>query len=347
MPQQSSHRQLADVTTLRLGGPARALLEANSTTALLDAVRDTDRAGDRLLAIAGGSNLVISDEGFDGTAILIRSSGVEVSQDGDDVLVTADAGETWDNLVARAVAEGWSGIECLSGIPGSVGATPIQNVGAYGQEISEVFESASVYDRRTGATERFSAADCRFTYRDSVFKHNDRYIVLDVSYRLRRSSHSAPIRYTETARRLGIEPGETVPLELARQSVLDSRRGKGMVINPDDIDTRSVGSFFINPVVSHATFDEVCARTGTTPPHWPAGDEVKTSAAWLIGQAGFTKGHGFDGVAISSKHTLALTHTGGGSTRALLRLAAEVRDGVEKATGVRLRPEPVLVNATF
>jgi UDP-N-acetylmuramate dehydrogenase len=337
--------RLADYTTLRLGGPARRLVEADSAAEIIAEVRRADAAGTPLLLVAGGSNLVIGDDGFDGTAVLLRSRGIDVRDDGDDVLVRVEAGESWDALVARAVDEGWSGIECLSGIPGSTGATPIQNVGAYGQDIAETFHHATVYDRESGRTRPFSAGDCGFSYRNSVFKHNNRYVVLDVTYRLRKDRRSAPIRYAETARRLGVAAGETVPLETARRTVLELRRGKGMVLDPGDHDTYSAGSFFINPVVTATAFEELCATLGDTPPHWPEGEDIKLSAAWLIGRAGFDKGYGRYKVAISGKHTLALTNRGGGTTTALLALAAEVRQGVAAAFGVTLHPEPVLVNA--
>ncbi|ADD45269.1 UDP-N-acetylmuramate dehydrogenase [Stackebrandtia nassauensis] len=338
---------LATLTTLRLGGPAKRLVEAADARELVDVVRTADSANEPVLLVAGGSNLVIGDAGFDGTAVVIRSSGAEVAVDGDDVLVTVAAGHNWDSLVERAVAEGWSGIECLSGIPGSAGATPIQNVGAYGQEVAETIETVTVYDRELGETVVFTAADCRFAYRDSVFKHSDRFLVLDVRYRLRRSRRSAPIRYAETARTLGIEAGETVDATVARETVLKLRRGKGMVLDAADHDTYSAGSFFINPVVEPDVIDVIAAKAGKPPPNWPAGDKVKTSAAWLIAQAGFEKGYGHDGVSISTKHTLALTNRGDGTTAALLRLADEVRAGVEAAFGVRLRPEPTLVGTDW
>jgi UDP-N-acetylmuramate dehydrogenase len=340
--------QLSEFTTLRLGGPAERLVEAREADALVAAIGSADAERRPVLLVAGGSNLVIADAGFDGTAVLVRTSGVAAVRDGDDVLVTVAAGQDWDAVVARAVAEGWSGIECLSGIPGSAGATPVQNVGAYGQEIREVFDSATVLDRRDGATRVFGPADCDFGYRHSLFKHNDRYVVLDVTLRLRVDARSAPIRYPETARSLGVEVGETVPLELARDTVLKLRRGKGMVLDPSDPDTFSAGSFFVNPVIDRSTFDKIVERTGETPVNFPADDDgVKLSAAWLIAHAGFDKGYGRDGVAISSKHTLALTNRGSGTTDALLRLAAEVRDGVAARYGVELRPEPVLVNASL
>lgn len=334
---------LSEYTTLRLGGPADKLVEATDSDSIVAQVRAADAAGTPLLVLAGGSNLVVGDSGFAGVVVVLRSTGVSAVDDGDTVLVTAQAGHTWDDLVAQAVASGWSGVECLSGIPGSAGATPIQNVGAYGQDVSEVFESATVYDRHTGRTTTFGPADCRFSYRNSVFKRNERYVVLDVCYRLRKSRRSGPLRYAETARTLGVEVGDTVELQLARETVLRLRRGKGMVLDAEDPDTYSVGSFFVNPVLTAEQFAKLQRRTDQTPPHWPAGDEVKVSAAWLIGQAGFAKGHGRHGVALSSKHSLALTNRGDGSATELLALAAEVSHGVAETFDVALRPEPVIV----
>ena len=339
------HAPLADHTTLRLGGPATTMVEATTGADILAALRDADDRGDPVLLLAGGSNLVIGDAGFDGTVILVRSTGLVARPDGDDVLVTVQAGHSWDEVVATAVAEGWSGIEFLSGIPGSAGATPVQNVGAYGQEIAASFVVATVHDRHDDTTRGFTAADCRFGYRASVFKHNPRYVVLDVTYRLRRDRLSAPIAYAETARALDVPVGSGVPLGVARDTVLKLRAGKGMVLDPHDPDTRSAGSFFMNPVLDRAAFDALCERLGETPPHFPAGSEVKVPAAWLIGRAGFEKGYGRDGVAVSGKHTLALTNRGHGTTTALLALAGEIRDGVRQRLGVTLRPEPVLVNA--
>ncbi|GIG67215.1 UDP-N-acetylmuramate dehydrogenase [Phytomonospora endophytica] len=332
--------RLAEYTTLGLGGEAERLIEVDTADDVVTAVRSVTGP---LLVLAGGSNVVVADEGFAGTVVLLRTSGIDVTPAEDGVSARVAAGHGWDDFVARAVGEGWSGVECLSGVPGSAGATPIQNVGAYGQEVSETITEVTVYDRVLDRVETYSPERCRFAYRGSVFKHDDRYVVLDVTFRLRLSEQSGPLRYAETARALGVEAGETAPLALVRETVLGLRRGKGMVLDPADPDSRSVGSFFVNPVLSAAEFETLVARAGTEPPCWPDGDRVKTSAAWLIQHAGFEKGYGRDGVAISGKHTLALTNRGDGTTTALLDLAAEIRDGVRKAFDVVLRPEPVLV----
>jgi UDP-N-acetylmuramate dehydrogenase len=282
--------------------------------------------------------------------VLIRTAGITVAPDDGRALVTVEAGHPWDEVVAFCVAEGYSGVECLSGVPGSAGATPIQNVGAYGQEVAETIHRVRALDRARGEIVDLSPADCGFAYRTSIFKGNDRYAVLAVTFALECSPLSAPLRYAELARSLGVSPGDRVPLTRAREAVLALRAGKGMVLNPDDPDTRSVGSFFTNPVLPPDEFTRLVEKAGTTPPHWPQPDgTVKVSAAWLIEHAGFGKGYASDhpGVAVSSKHTLALTNRGTGTTAALLGLAREIRDGVLAAFGVRLFPEPVLVNCSL
>jgi UDP-N-acetylmuramate dehydrogenase len=332
---------LAGMTTLRLGGPARRLVTAAGADEAVEVVRAADAAGDRVLVLAGGSNVVVPDAGFDGTVVLLRSSGVRLDRNGTGVAVTAAAGHDWDDLVAHTVAEGLAGVECLSGVPGSAGATPIQNVGAYGQEVAETITAVTAYDRRTGAVTRLTPAECGFTYRHSVFKGNDRYVVLDVTFQLAVRPDSAALRFGELTRVLGVPAGGSAPLADVRAAVLGLRRGKGMVLDADDPDTWSVGSFFTNPVLPAAAI----------PPDAPRFDTgeglVKTSAAWLIEHAGFAKGYGRDGVSLSTKHTLALTNRGSGSTAALLALAREVRDGVRAAFGVTLVNEPVLVDATL
>ncbi|MER7002121.1 UDP-N-acetylmuramate dehydrogenase [Dactylosporangium sp. NPDC000555] len=335
---------LAAFTTLRLGGPAGRLIEATTEAETLAALR---YGGDQLI-LAGGSNVVVADEGFPGTVVLLRERGMRVEIHDGVVTLTVAAGHLWDDVVATAVSNGWSGIESLSGIPGSAGATPIQNVGAYGQEVAETIAEVRAYDRERDEIVTLPAAACGFAYRTSVFKHNARFVVLAVTFRLTLSGRSTPIAYAELARALGVEQGATAPLEEVRSAVLKLRAGKGMVLDPADPDTYSVGSFFTNPVVPAADFErvrELAAGFGT-PPSWPTGDAVKLSAAWLIERAGFAKGHGDParGVALSGKHTLALTNRGTGTTAALLDLAREIRTGVSARFGVELHPEPVLVN---
>ena len=313
------------LTTLRLGGPAASFVEARTEAELIDA------APGAALIMAGGSNVVVADEGVPGTVVRIATRGVE--RDG--ARLTVAAGEDWDALVARCVADGLQGFECLSGIPGSVGATPIQNVGAYGQEVAETVESVRVFDRETGRVEEMSPADCGFAYRTSVFKYHDRRVVLSVTFRLRQAADSGPLRYAELARALGVPVGGSAPLPAVREAVLALRRGKGMVIDPADPDSVSAGSFFTNPILD-------AAPEGA--PAWPEPDgRVKTSAAWLIERAGFHRGYGNGRVGISTKHTLALVNRGGAATAELMALAREIAAGVRDRFGIELHPEPVLV----
>jgi len=338
---------LGTYTTLRLGGPPGTLTVVSEADKAVATVRDCSAAGQSVLVLAGGSNVVIGDAGFPGVVLLLRTRGVRVvSRDAGQVVVRVAAGEPWDTFVAETVTNGWSGVECLSGIPGSAGATPIQNVGAYGQEVAHTIVAVHAYDRAADIVREMTPQECEFGYRSSLFKHSDRWLVLEVDFRLAVSEQSAPIRYAELARQLGVEVGDRVPLEQARETVLKLRAGKGMVLDPDDKDTWSVGSFFTNPVLSAAQW---AALTGTVqPPHWPAEDgTVKLPAAWLIEHAGFPKGYTGRNVAISAKHTLALTNRGGGTTEALLDLAREIRDGVRDRFGIELHPEPVLINCVF
>jgi UDP-N-acetylmuramate dehydrogenase len=340
--------RLAALTTLRLGGPARRLVAATTEDEVVALVRQADADGEPLLVLAGGSNVVVADEGFPGTVVHVLTSGIE--RDGD--TLTVQAGEPWDPFVERAVRDGLAGVECLSGIPGSVGATPIQNVGAYGQEVSETITAVRVYDREKDAVETLAPEDCGFDYRSSIFKRTPgRWVVLAVAFTLERSETSAPIRYAELARALGVEPGERAPLAAVRDAVLQLRRRKGMVVDPADPDSVSAGSFFTNPILDADAFAalerRVAERLGPDQqlPRWPEPDgRTKTSAAWLIERAGFTKGHGDPAtIAISAKHTLALTNRGAGTTAQLVALANEIAGGVREAFGVDLHPEPVFV----
>jgi UDP-N-acetylmuramate dehydrogenase len=330
------------MTTLRLGGPPGTLTVVYEPEEAVEAVRSAAANGEPVLILAGGSNVVIGDGGFPGRVILLRTRGVRiVGRDAGSAVVRVAAGEPWDAFVARTVQEELSGVECLSGIPGSAGATPIQNVGAYGQEVAQTIVAVHAYDRVEDRVVTMTPEQCAFAYRSSIFKHDDRRLVLEVDFRLAESPESAPIRYAELARQLGVDVGDRVPLQQARDTVLKLRAGKGMVLDPDDRDTWSVGSFFTNPVLPELPQADM--------PHWPAGGgRVKIPAAWLIEHAGFHKGFTLDGrVAISSKHTLALTNRGGGTTDGLLTLARAIRDGVRERFGIHLHPEPVLVNCRF
>ena len=349
---------LAGYTTLGLGGPAKTFVAASTEAELIDAVRATDAAGEPTLLIGGGSNLVIADDGFPGTVIAIGSRGVSHAADGDErVAVTVAAGEDWDEVVAAAVAEGLAGLECLSGIPGRAGATPIQNVGAYGQEVAEAITTVRVFDRLTGLIRVIPNERCHFAYRTSMFKGGGpearRYVVLGVTFRLSQEPLSMPVKYAELASELGVRMGERAGVGEVRSAVLKIRARKGMLLNPGDPDSRSAGSFFTNPVISADRFArlETAARDAGVGavPRFDAGDgRVKVPAAWLIEHAGFGKRYGAPGRArVSTKHTLALVNAGGATTAELLALAREIRDGVRAAFGVTLAPEPILVGVTL
>lgn len=346
---------LADYTTLGLGGAAAEFVSAQSTTDLVAVVKGADTAEEPLLVLGGGSNLVVGDSGFPGTVLHVASTGVAAVADGSDrVLLRVSAGEDWQTLVDRCVAEGLSGIECLSGIPGRVGSTPIQNVGAYGQEVSQTITEVVAFDRRSGELRTLANSECEFSYRNSLFKGSDRYVVCEVVFALSRSDLSMPIGYAELARTLGVEVGARVGLSEASAAVLGLRRGKGMVLDPHDADTRSAGSFFTNPVLTSAEHTELRKRVGeqfgleTEPPVYPLDDgRVKASAAWLIDRAGFHKGYGRGPARISTKHTLALTNRGGATTEDLLALARDVRAGVAESFGVTLVPEPVMIGVSL
>jgi UDP-N-acetylmuramate dehydrogenase len=338
--------RLADLTTLRLGGPARAVIDATTEEHLVDAVRVADEAGDALLVVGGGSNLVVADDGLDATVVRVLTRGITIDADAcSGAMVTVAAGEPWDAFVARAVSEGWVGVEALSGIPGSTGATPVQNVGAYGQDVSQTIASVRTYDRYDRRIRTFAAADCQFSYRHSRFKAEpQRHVVLSVTFQLAFGDLGAPVAYGELARALGVTVGDRAPSAAVREAVLRLRRGKGMVLDPDDPDTWSAGSFFTNPLL---TPEQATALPADAPRFEQPDGSVKTSAAWLIDHAGFAKGHGGAGVSLSTKHTLALTNRGDGTTEALLDLAREVRDGVRRAYGITLVNEPVLVGCSL
>ncbi len=330
---------LSDLTTLRLGGPPARMVEARAEGELAELVRS---AYEPLLVLAGGSNVVVADQGFPGTVVRVLTRGVK--RDGERLEV--QAGESWDELVADCVARGLQGFECLSGIPGSTGATPIQNVGAYGQEVAETVESVRVLDRASGQILELPAEECGFRYRGSIFKYRDRHVVLAVTFRLRESEVSGAMRYAELARRLDVPIGGAAPLADVREAVLGLRRGKGMVIDPADPDSVSAGSFFTNPILEPADFARLATRTGDAgdPPAFPEPDgRIKTSAAWLIERAGFRKGDGEGPVGISTKHPLAIVNRGGARARDVLDLASRIKRAVVDRFGVWLRPEPIFV----
>lgn len=331
---------LAPLTTIGIGGPARFFLRATSVDELREALawaRDEQHA---IFILGGGSNLVISDAGFDGLVIQLDLRGITVESEDEQVMVKVAAGEPWDPFVAHAVANGWAGIECLSGIPGSTGATPIQNVGAYGQDVSETIVRVEALDRTTGLVQWFTNWDCRFGYRASLFKNyeRDRYIVLSVTFRLKRDG-CATIRYPELQKFVDERGVSTNDLPGVRDAVIAIRKRKGMVIDPTDPDTRSDGSFFMNPIVTQPQYEEFAKRAPDAP-HFPSGDEVKLSAAWLIEHAGFHKGFTHGRVGLSTKHSLAIVNKGGGTAAEVVELMRMIQDKVRAEYGVEMHPEP-------
>jgi UDP-N-acetylmuramate dehydrogenase len=359
--------QLADLTTLRVGGPARSMIDVASEVEFIDAVRTADATETPLLVLGGGSNLLVSDDGFAGTVVRDRRHDLSVQDDGScgGASITVSAGMPWDDVVARAVDEGWVGLEALSGIPGSTGATPVQNVGAYGAEVADWTALVRTWDRHENRVRSLARVDCQFGYRDSLLKRTmrglgsdgrtwrptPRYVVLDVTFQMRFGTLSAPIRYGQLAQELGVEVGERAPMVDVRAAVLGLRASKGMVLDSADFDTWSAGSFFTNPILSA----EVAARLPEDAPCFPAGaghpeGAVKSSAAWLIENAGFGKGFalGDDARAsLSTKHTLALTNRGNACATDIAALARAVRDGVNDVYGIELVPEPVTLGVSI
>lgn len=375
-PTPDAGPSLAELTTLRVGGPVRRYVGTSTEAELVEAVRTADDAGEQVLVLGGGSNLLVADEPFDGVVVQDLRQGLDAVAD--DACagagVTVPAGQPWDAVVETAAEQGWMGVEALSGIPGSTGATPVQNVGAYGQEVAGVLSSVRVYDRLERRTRTYAVGELGLGYRTSMLKRSlsepsggrvwgptGRWVVLEVALQMRLATLGAPVRYPELARTLGVEVGARVPARDVRAAVLELRRGKGMVLDAADHDTWSAGSFFTNPVMTTAQAD---AQLPADAPRYQVSDHtriaqigaaapvvagmVKTSAAWLISHAGFDKGYGLTPAAtLSTKHSLALTNRGGATAADLLELARAVRDGVESAYGVRLEPEPVLVGLSL
>ena len=340
---------LADLTTLRVGGPARVLHEPRGMKELVDTTREVWDTGEPWLILGGGSNVVIADTGFDGHVIHVGTSGIE-HIDGDDTRIRVQAGEPWDSVVAYAVDNELAGIEALSGIPGSAGAAPMQNIGAYGQEIAETLTSVALLDHAGRDLERLDNADLEFGYRSSVLKRGRRGLVLGIELQLERSPLSAPIAYQQLADALGVTIGDRVPLADARAAVLGLRASKGMVIDAHDPDSVSVGSFFTNPIVS----ERFAHALPQDAPRWlldadaPETD-VKLSAAWLIENSGVGRGFSLPGsrAAISSKHTLAIVNRGGATADDVVQLARFVHLRVLNQFGVNLIPEPQLIGLTL
>ena len=325
---------LAGLTTLGVGGPADRLIEVEEAAELVAAVRDADEAGRPLLLLGGGSNIVAPDDGWPGDVVAVRTRGIE--RNGGRLVV--QAGESWNDLVAYTVEKRLAGIEALSGIPGSTGATPVQNVGAYGQEVAQTITAVRVYDRAEKNERTLTPAECGFAYRDSRLKREPgRFVVLDVTFELEPSQFSRPVGYAELARRLDVEIGDRAPLQDVRDTVIELRRGKGMVLDPADPDSRSAGSFFTNPIVPADRAVDGC-------PSWPAGEgQVKLSAAWLVEHAGFGKGTRDGHVGTSSRHSLALTTEPGATATELLAFAERIVATVQDTFGVPLEREPTAV----
>ena len=331
-------------TSLRVGGPAKNIVNVSTEEQIIAAIEE---AGDSpILVIGGGSNVLVADTGFEGTVIHIANNQAESEVDAcSGATLTIGAGEDWDSFVATTIARGFAGLETLSGIPGTVGAAPIQNIGAHGHEVSEFITRVRTYDREKRAIKTFTNSECEFEYRSSHFKKNPgRYIVLSVQFQIRRGEVSTPITYAELAKKLGIAVGEKAPVVDTRKAVMELRAAKGMLLNPDDKDSWSAGSFFTNPIVS----SEIASALPEGAPKWPMGDgRVKTSAAWLIENSGINKGHAHGGAQVSTKHVLALTNSGSATAAELVELAREVRASVEAKFGITLEPEVNLVGLSL
>jgi UDP-N-acetylmuramate dehydrogenase len=343
---------LAPFTTLGIGGPARFLAEATEENRVLEALDFAANRGIPVFILGGGSNTLIADSGFPGLVLRVALYGIRHHGSGQSGIFTAAAGEDWDPVVRMAVERNWAGIECLSGIPGTVGGTPVQNVGAYGEEVSEVIVSVRLLDREKRSILELGNAQCGFTYRTSLFNTTmrDRYIVLSVTYALRVNGKPR-IDYSDLQRYFAGTPGDT-SLTAVREAVLSIRAGKAMLLIPGDPDSRSAGSFFKNPIVSEAAYLEIqeAARRGgflspaqTLPRYKAPVGNVKVPAAWLIERSGFPKGYARGRVGLSSKHTLALVNRGGATAKDVLNLAREIQTGVKRTFGVDLVPEPVFV----
>lgn len=350
---------LSELTTAAVGGPAGNYLVAGTEADIIEAVRSADTAGEKLLIIGGGSNLLVSDDGYPGTVLKIASEGFTVTAEDScgGVSVVVQAGHNWDALVEHSVLHAWSGLEALSGIPGATGATPVQNVGAYGADVSQTIAAVRTWDRELNAVQTFTNSELKFGYRDSILKRttvdgSPRYVVLTVEFQLPLGRMSAPIRYAELARVLGVEAGKRTYANDVRREVLRLRASKGMVLDPADRDTYSTGSFFTNPIVS----TELAAGLPENAPRFPAGTDglVKLSAAWLIDQAGFGKGFGIEPgsvsggrASLSTKHTLAITNRGSASAADMVAVARAVRAGVVERFGIELHPEPLLIGVAL
>jgi UDP-N-acetylmuramate dehydrogenase len=332
--------ELSKYTSLRVGGPATKIVQVSTEAQIIAAIEE---AGDTpILIMGGGTNVLIADKGFDGTVIRISNNSVQAEVDAcSGATLTIGAGEDWDVFVQTTINSGFAGLETLSGIPGTVGAAPIQNIGAYGHEVSEFITRVRTYDRELKEIYTFTNSQCEFTYRNSYFKaHPGRYVVLDVQFQLRIGEFSAPITYLELSKKLGIEPGDKAPVVATRTAVLELRASKGMLLSPDDHDSWSAGSFFTNPIISQQAADGLPDAA----PKWPLNDgRVKISAAWLIENAGMHKGDEVGGARISTKHVLALTNSGDATAADIAELAKRARNQVKEVFGITLEAEVNLI----
>ena len=335
---------LRDYTSLRVGGPAKKFVEVGTEAEIIAAI---EAAGDSpILIMGGGTNILVADSGFEGTVIRITSHAMQSEVDAcSGATLTIGAGENWDEFVATTLERGFAGLETLSGIPGSVGAAPIQNIGAYGHEVSEFITRVRTYDRQAKGLKTFTNSECEFSYRNSHFKaHPGRYVVLDVQFNLRQGEFTTAITYAELAKKLGIEVGEKAPITATRTAVLELRAAKGMLLNPNDYDSWSAGSFFTNPIVSQDIADQLPAGA----PKWPTSDgRVKTSAAWLIENSGVHKGDSHGGARVSTKHVLALTNAGNATATDIAELAKSAQKSVYEKFGITLEAEVNLVGITL
>lgn len=329
---------LAQYTSLRVGGPAQKFIHATTEQELIEAVKNSDKSGEPVLIIGGGSNVLIGDQGFNGTVIRVETKGNSYQFDAcSGGMITVNSGENWDEFVQWIISKGFADVETLSGIPGTVGGAPIQNIGAYGHEVCEVIARVRTWDRKINAVKTFTNRDCEFGYRTSRFKREkDRYVVLDVTFQLRKGEMSLPIKYQELANYLGVQLGDRVLVEDVRRAVLALRAAKGMVLSESDPDSWSAGSFFVNPILSA----ELAAKLPSDAPRWQQADgRVKTSAAWLMEKSGVRKGEEHEGARVSTKHVLALVNSGNAKASDIAELAKSARAQVKKVFGITLEPE--------
>ncbi len=337
---------LKEYTSLHLGGPAKRLIHAQSEAELIAAVSEADKSGEPLLIIGGGSNVLIGDDGFPGTVVRVETKGNSFSVDAcSGGMITVAAGENWDEFVKWSIDNGFVGMESLSGIPGTIGASPIQNIGAYGHEVAEFIARVRTYDRKSGEQKTFSNSECGFEYRSSLFKkEKDRYVILDVTFQLERGEMSLPIKYAELAKALNVNIEDRVLIEQARAAVLSLRALKGMLLDAKDHDTWSAGSFFVNPIVS----TEIAAKLPDDAPRWPQSDgRVKTSAAWLMERSGVKRGDCHEGAGVSTKHVLALVNNGNAKAADIIELARASRSAVKDKFGITLEPEVQFVGLSL